>query len=372
MPLMMSAPVATAIPGVETLDQRLRRVVAAHFHPVWGTPYWLDRARQLRIDARRELRTIGDLDLLGEMTPLDLRRRPLLDYVPRRMHERLDQLVIAQTGGTTAGGGTWTAYHDDEFVEAFVLPFVAAAGALGFPPREQWLFIGPSGPHVIGKVVRHLAAALGSPEPFAVDFDPRWAKKLPDGSFARQRYLGHLIEQAMLVIERQDVGVLFTTPPVLEALAAVMSPAQRARLRAVHYGGLPISPREMRRFQTDLFPAAVHLSGYGNTLFGCAMELSTRPAREIDYFPFGNRLLFETVCDDGAATASGEPGQVRFTRLDETMLLVRLRERDHAVRIEPPPAGAPAEFVLPGLRNPRTPAAAATAATAEPIATGLY
>jgi len=350
----------------ETVENRLRRVVAVHFHPAWGTAYWLDRARSLGIDARRDLRTLEDLRLLGEMTPADLRRRPLLDYVPRRLHERLDQLVVAQTGGSTRGGGTWTAYREDEFVEAFVLPFLVAAGAVGFPPREQWLFVGPSGPHVIGKVIRHLAAAFGSPEPFAVDFDPRWAKKLPAQSFAHQRYLGHVIEQAMLVIDTQEVGVLFTTPPVLDAFARHMSPAQRARVRAVHYGGLPIAPEEMLRYQGEAFPSAIHLSGYGNTLFGCAMELSTSAGREIDYFPFGPRLLFETVCDDGSLAAAGDTGQVRFTRLDETMLLVRMRERDHALLLDAP-AAAPAEFVLPGLRNPRTPVDEAAQ-----LSTGLY
>ena len=352
--------------ATETVVERLRRVVELHFHPAWGTPYWLDRASAMGLDARRRIQTLDDLRLLGGMTPLDLRRRPLLDYIPRRLHGRLDQLVVAQTGGTTTGGGTWTAYREDEFVEAFVLPFVVAAGRVGFPPREQWLFVGPGGPHVIGKAVRHLAAALGSAEPFAVDFDPRWAKKLPEGSFARERYLGHVVEQAMCVIDSQDVGVLFTTPPVLAALAARMTEAQRARVRAVHYGGLPVSPAEMLRFQVETFPAAVHLSGYGNTLFGCAMELSASAGREINYFPFGPRLLFETFRDDGSPAAPGEVGQVCFTRLDETMLLVRVRERDHAALLHPPP-GAPCEFVLPGLHNPMTPAP-----DAAQVATGLY
>ena len=345
----------------ESFTQRLRRVVGVHFDPVWGTRFWLDRAAALGIDGLRHLHAPDDLALLGDMTPRDLQARPLLDYVPRKFHARLDQLIVAQTGGTTAGGGKWTAYRDEEFVEAFVLPFVVAAGQHQFPPGRQWLFIGPSGPHVIGKVVRHLATAFGSADPFAVDFDPRWAKKLPDDSFARQRYLGHVVEQAMAVIETQDVGVLFTTPPCLAALASLMTPAQRERIAAVHYGGLPVSRGQMKHFQADVFPRALHLSGYGNTLFGCCMELSATADREIDYFPFGQRLLFEV--DDPTGAAEGE---VRFTRLDETFLIVRMRERDVASLIDPP-AGAPPEFVLPGLRNPHPPAT-----LAGKIAMGLY
>jgi hypothetical protein len=345
----------------ETMTEHLCRVVSTHFDPVWGTPFWLDRAASLGIDGLRHLHAVDDLGLLGEMTPRDLQDRPLLDYVPRQFHSRLDQLIVAQTGGTTVGGGKWTAYREEEFVEAFVLPFVVAAARHKFPPGQQWLFVGPSGPHVLGKVVRHLATAFGSPEPFAVDFDPRWAKKLPDDSFARQRYLGHVVEQAMAIIEAQDVGVLFTTPPCLMALSSLMTDAQRERITAVHYGGIAITREQMRHFQVEVFPRAVHLSGYGNTLFGCCMELAVKADREIDYFPFGKRLQFQIDSRDD----SGE-GEVRFTRLDETFLIVGMRERDVASLIDPP-ADAPAEFVLPGLRNPRPPQS-----LAGKIAVGLY
>lgn len=342
------------------LTQRLRRVISIHFDPVWGSDFWLDRAAALGIDGLRHLHAIEDLHLLGEMTPDDLNARPLLDYVPRRYHNRLDQLVVAQTGGTVNGKGTWTAYRDDEFLEAFVLPFVVAASALEFPAGKQWLFVGPSGPHVIGKVVRHLAAAFGSADPFAVDFDPRWAKKLPPASFARQRYLGHVVDQAMAVISAQEVDVLFTTPPVLIALAGGMSVAQRERIRAVHYGGLVVTPQEMLHFQSEVFPNALHLSGYGNTLFGCCMELHATRGREIDYFPFGHRLLFEVDANDS------RPGAVRFTRLDETFLIVNMRERDVAHAIAPP-QHRPDDFELPGLRNPHPPAS-----LNDRIAVGIY
>jgi phenylacetate-coenzyme A ligase PaaK-like adenylate-forming protein len=264
-------------------------------------------------------------------------------------------LIVAQTGGTT-GPGAWTVYDRHDFFAAFVDPFVSAAGAVGFPHGEQWLFVGPSGPHVIGKVVKHLASAFGSAEPFAVDFDPRWARKLPEGSFGRQRYLAHVVDQAMSVVDAQDVGAVFTTPPVLRALARRMSDAQRDRIRAVHYGGLAITREEMREFQANAFPRALHLSGYGNTLFGCCLELSTELGREIDYFPHGDRLVLEVVDARGAPVPRGAPGAVRFTRLDRSMLIVRMRERDVAEPI-PCPAHAAPGFGLAGVRNPHTPVA---------------
>jgi hypothetical protein len=347
--------------GCQSVNDRLLRVIDVHFDPAHGTPFWLDRAAQLGIDPRRQVRTVEDLAIFGDLAADDLRHHPLLHYIPRRFHHRLDQVIIGQTAGTTSmaaagssapsAGGVWSAYLSDEFDEAFVLPFIEAAAHVGFPANEQWLFIGPTGPHIIGKVVRHLAAALGSLDPFSVDFDPRWVKKLPEQSMARRRYLEHVIEQAMGVIQTQPITVLFTTPPVLEALAAVMTAPQRRRIVGVHYGGLAISPEQLRRFQTDLFPSALHLSGYGNTLMGCCLELSTEPGRPLDYFPFGSRLVLEVVDERGATVPAGEVGRVRLTRLDESMLIIRLLERDYAAAIKPPP-GAPAEFRELGLRNP--------------------
>lgn len=352
------------IDGSPALRQRAEHVLNLHLHPTDGSPFWIERA-QSRGLYRGGDRTIDDLAALGTVTIEDLRRRPLMDYVPRALQSAPERLLIAQTGGTT-GGGTWTAYRNDEFREAFIDPFVAIASELNFPRRAGWLFVGPTGPHVIGMVVPHLARAFESATPFMVDFDPRWVKKLGEGSFARQRYLQHVIEQSMAIINSQDVSVLFTTPPVLRALAGSMTARQRAGIRAVHYGGLPVSPREMQEFQSELFSNAIHLSGYGNTLFGCALELEITAGREIDYFPHGNRLLLEVVDQSGAPLEVGGTGRVRFWRFDETNMILGLLERDMAELIACPP-DAPAGFSLPGLRNPHTPAAAVA-----PQAVGLY
>ena len=325
--------------------------IASHFDPDGGTPFWLERAAALGRNPRA-IRSLRDLDGLGGTTQADLLSRPLADFIPRRFHEHVHEFVIGQTGGTT-GPGAWTAYRADDFHVAFVEPFVVAAHHLGFPRRQPWLYVGPSGPHIIGKAMQHLARALESQDPFCVDFDPRWAKKLPPGSFAQDRYLRHVVEQAMQVIERQPIGVLFTTPPVLTRLVKEMSQEQRLRIRGVHYGGIALSPELLCEFQEQWLPEAVHLSGYGNTLFGCTLELNAKAARHIDYFPYGDRLILEVADEDGRPVSQGR-GRVRFTRLDESFLILRMLERDEA-EVVLPPADAPPGFARPGLRNPSPP-----------------
>lgn len=349
---------------------RLRRVLRVHFDPCGGSSYWLDRQRELGFDVVEEIREPADLRRLGVMQPSDLADRPLLDFVPRRLHATRHEWVVAQTGGTT-GKPVWTAYRWDEFADAFVRPFEVAAEHVGFPHGENWLYVGPSGPHVIGRAAAQLARCLGSPEPFTVDFDPRWAKKLPDGSFAQRRYLEHVIEQALDVMASQHVGVLFTTPKVLGQLARRMSPEHRKRIRGVHYGGMALGADELAEFQQRWFPKAVHLSGYGNTLFGCCLELNVSPGRPLDYFPFGSRLLLGVLdgdvgVDAARIAAPGHRGRLAFTRLDETVLLVNVVERDEAESLAPP-STAPVGFSLPGVRNP------APLATSTPQASvGLY
>ncbi len=335
-------------------DDRLRELIGLHFHPRHGSRYWLARQERLGLDVRDRVRRREDLWLLGP-TPLDdLRRQPLRDFVPRALHGELSRFVVGETAGT-GGAPRATTYRDDEFQEAFVTPFLEVAEWTGFPRGRPWLWVGPSGPHIIGKVVRELARQTGSMDPFSVDFDPRWAKRLAEGSLARQRYLDHVTEQALDVLAREEVGVLFITPPALAALERRMSDRQREAIRGVHYGGLSLSAERLNAFR-QAFPAAVHLAGYGNTLFGVVMEVEDGPRQALDYFPLGDRLHFEVVEETGAwpprACERGERGRVLFHRLDESCLLVGVVERDEALRVAHSPAAQALGATGDGLRDP--------------------
>jgi hypothetical protein len=347
-------------------DDRLRDVLALHFHPEHGSPYWLRRQQRLGWEVRDRVRALADLWLLGP-TPLDdLRRFPLLDFIPQQFYRELHRFVTGETAGTS-GEPRATAYRDDEFQAAFVTPFLRVARATGFPYGEPWLWVGPSGPHIIGKVVRELARQTGSMDPFSVDFDPRWAKSLAEGGLARQRYLEHVTVQALDVLQREDVGVLFITPPALAALARRMTDRQREAVRGIHYGGLSLTAEALNEFRTA-FPGAVHLAGYGNTLFGVVMEVADGPRQALDYFPLGDRVCFHVVAagepEGGAAPAwpppeqeRGRPGRVLFHRLDWSCLLVGVVERDEAERVAPSAAALALGGTADGLRNPRPPAA---------------
>jgi hypothetical protein len=340
-------------------DDRLRDVLELHLHPRHGSVYWLRRQADLGWDIRDRVRAVADLWRLGPVPADALRRLPVRDFVPQAFHGELHRFVTGETAGT-GGRPCATAYRDDEFEAAFVTPFLRVAEATGWPTGVSWLWVGPSGPHVIGKVVRELARRTGGIDPFSVDFDPRWAKKLADGSLARRRYLDHVTAQAIDVLDREEIAVLFTTPPALAALAERMTDQQREAIRGVHYGGMSLTGEAVNDFRAA-FPNAVHLAGYGNTLFGVLMELIDRPRIAMDYFPLGDRVVFEIVRESVAwppePAGFGERGRVLFHRLDESALLVNMVERDEAGRIPASVEAVALGSTADGLRDPRPPAA---------------
>ncbi|MCP4367415.1 MAG: hypothetical protein GY797_04760, partial [Deltaproteobacteria bacterium] len=325
-------------------DEWLQSVVSKHFDHDYGSQYWLDKEKELGIDAKKEIKTFDDLKIIGPMCEDDLRKYPIEHFIPKAFLNNKSDFILGETAGTT-GRPKVTAYLKKEFNAVFVDSFSFVAGKRGFPTGGNWLWIGPSGPHIIGKAVGPVANKMGSMDPFSIDFDPRWAKKMQPESIGSKRYLEHVLEQAMDIIEVQEIDVLYTTPPVLAALALRMSEQKRMAVKGVHYGGISIEKEVLKRFKDEGFPNAVHISGYGNTLFGLCLEIEASSAYDLDYFPLGHRMVVQVVeMDDGNVPSSGRlskivdygvEGQVVFHRLDESFFIPNMFERDKAVRIPP-------------------------------------
>lgn len=329
------------------LNERMQAVLAEHFDPTWGSPFWLERLSELGFDPVRDIRTVDELWRFGPTSLERMATHPIEHFIPQRYHKHLRNFVLAESGGTS-GPPKRTAYLQQEFEEAFVLPFVAAAQRVRFPRNVHWLFIGPSGPHIIGKAARACAAALGSMEPFTVDFDPRWVRKLPAGTMAHNRYLEHVAQQAEAVLLTQSIGVLFSTPPVLTALGQRLPRAVRMHIQGVHLGGLPSSPEFLHSLESEWFPNAVVLGGYGNSLAGVCPQVASSPNGLPDYAPHGDRLIVDVASDD-----DGPRGQVVFHRLDRSCFLPNVYERDWAERIELDATTIASGFGRAGLRDPR-------------------
>ena len=327
----------------------IAEIIATHFDPQAGTPYWLERERQLGLEARKEITCCESFHLFGPMDTEALRTRPLLDFIPRRFHHELPSMILAETGGTT-GPPIRRVYRPSEFTAAFVDSWERAADLRGFPRGANWLFVGPSGPHVIGQSARAMARRLGSCEPFSVDCDVRWIKRQTAGSLGFTLYLDHVLDQALNVIRTQSIEVLFITPPLLLALAGRMSGEERNRIRGIHLGGMALTAADSETIRGQLFPQAVVLPGYGNSLVGVLFEhtpplpgepptyVVDDPALWLQLVPWHPQAP-EQDPDLALTLRPGQRGRVVAHRLDPSFLLLNLVERDTACYVLPADRG---------------------------------
>jgi hypothetical protein len=311
-------------------------ILDLHFHQKDGSLYWLDLLKKKGLQ-RRDLHR-ENLHILGAMDVEALRCRPIHDFIPRPLHERMDEMILAETGGTT-GSPCRRVYLPEEFHSGFVQPWLQAVDRFHFPKNTTWLFIGPSGPHIIGQAARAFARSTGSLEPFAIDCDVRWVKQQQPGSMGQLLYMDHLIAQTMNIINQQKISVLFTTPPLLLELAEKMSKEKRNRIKGIHTGGMTQDVDTTRKLNVS-FENAVLLPGYGNSLFGVCFERQQRPDKPSTFSPHDPALdlrLIPLPKDESApprlteTVPEGERGRVMFHRFDQSFLLLNMLERDTAI-----------------------------------------
>src|SRR5882724_11626547 len=67
----------------QALDAWVREIVSWHFDPATGCPFWLDFAKGLDWDPRREIRSYDDLDRFPFFQDEWLRGGPMRRWVPR-------------------------------------------------------------------------------------------------------------------------------------------------------------------------------------------------------------------------------------------------------------------------------------------------
>lgn len=307
------------------------KIISLHADPESGSLYWIDFFRSSGIS----LEDAADNPLI--LPPMDaeiLRNSQIEHFIPKAILQKKQYLVTGETSGFS-GKPIMTAFNETEFDKGFVEPFIKKAEEINFPVRSKWLWAGPSGPHIIGKALRAILHKVEGIDPFSIDFDPRWYKCLPADSMSATRYLKHIENQIFAILTTQEVDVIFSTPPVIRMLMKKMSAEARNKIKGVHYGGIATDFEEYQKFN-NAFPNAVHLNGYGNSLFGVFIE-DHFDKDGIEYNIESDRVDLEliTLSDDGSRKVSiGETGQVMLSRYDETFLIINMLERDYAVKTE--------------------------------------
>jgi phenylacetate-coenzyme A ligase PaaK-like adenylate-forming protein len=318
-------------------DEFIRAAMDWHFSPATGSPYWLKRAESLEFDPRADVRSFEDLTLFPNVTN-ELRDVRAQDLIPRGYGPDPDVVGVFESGGTT--GAPKRIVMLREWRDRLIAWYVAHLQARGVPKNRNWLVLFPNGPHMVGETMKGQAAALGGLR-FTIDMDPRWVKKLIAAGRAEEAdaYAEHLIDEAAFVLS-QDIGVLASTPPLLERLARREELVElvREKVQAIEWAGAHMDADTRQLYRTEVFPGLELHGAYGSTMvLGGAVErkgLTDDDPCILD--PFSPYITFSVVDPaTGRKVAHGERGQVVMNHVSKSFLLPNNLERDMATRIRP-------------------------------------
>src|SRR5262245_53126267 len=336
---------ARAARAREALDAHAREIVAWHFDPATGCPFWLDYAKKLDFDPRREVKSFDDLSKFPPFEDEWLRGGPMQRWIPKGLAGK--PVFVFETGGTTGIPKTRVAFED------FRTDYELFSGTLPdeyFPKGSNWLMLGPSGPRRLRLSVEHLAQYRGG-ICFCVDLDPRWVIKLIKKGWSEHldAYKAHVIDQAVTILQAgHDIKCMFTTPHWLVALAlrleSMGTSIRKAGSTGIFSGGTEFTPQWNRFAHEELLDGAYMTPTYGNTLMGLAASGPTGPENnyKITYYAPQPRALIEVVNfdDPHKVVEYGQSGRVKLTTLTKEFFVPGFLERDEGER-EPPCAKYP-------------------------------
>jgi phenylacetate-coenzyme A ligase PaaK-like adenylate-forming protein len=330
------------------LDAWTREVVQWHFDPATGTPFWLERAKLLDFDPRRDIQVYADLDRFGFFEDEWLRGGPVRRWVPKAYASK--PICTFETGGSTGVPKSrinWMDFRIDYEQFSDTLPDQF------FPRGADWIMVGPSGPRRLRLAVEHLAQHRGG-ICFGLDLDPRWVIKLLKRSEYEEaeRYKQHVVEQALTLLKAHEIHCMFTTPKLLEAMAEKIS-LKKAGIQGIFCGGTEMTPQFHRFAREELLGPDIYFAPtYGNTLMGLATHKPFDAADNfaVIYYPPSPRAMIEVVDPENPSrvVAHSETGRVRLTTLTKEFFMPRFLERDECER-EPPCDRYPWD----GVRNVR-------------------
>ncbi|GLZ36592.1 phenazine antibiotic biosynthesis protein [Actinokineospora sp. NBRC 105648] len=318
----------------------LRAALRWHFSPATGSPFWLDRARELDFDPVEDITSFDDLTRFPNLANA-LREVPARDLVPRGYGASPGIVGIYDSGGTTGAPKRVALLND--WTDRMLDWSSAQLDRHGVPTGLNWLQVVPSGPHMVGETFTRQTIRRGG-LPFTVDVDPRWVKRLiAEGRSAEAgAYTDHLVDQLAHPLESQDIGALLLTPPVLERLARRedLVALVRKKVKAIMWVGTQMDADTRHLYRTEVFPDTVMVSGFGNTmLLGHTCE---RPGladgEPCVYDPFSPYMSFGVVDADTKRTVEyGERGRLVMHHVSKSMFLPNNLERDYGTRIRPLP-----------------------------------
>ena len=322
------------------LDAHTVEMMAWHFHPSTGSPFWLEYATSLPFNPLTEINCFDDLKKFPPFEDEWLRGGPVTRWIPQGLAGQ--PAYVFETGGTT---GTPKSRVNIRDFRTDYEEFSATLPEEHFPKGANWLMLGPSGPRRLRLSIEHRAQYRGGIS-FCIDLDPRWVIKLIQKGWMEhlEAYKEHCIDQAITILESgHDIRCMFTTPKLLEALALALekrgSTIRQAGITGIFSGGTEFTPQWTRFAVEELLDGAYMTPTYGNTLMGLAASRPVVPADgyTIAYYAPQPRAVIELVDfdDTNSVVPYGGTGRVKLTTLTKETFVPGFLERDEGERERP-------------------------------------
>ncbi|MGY1899826.1 AMP-binding protein [Nocardia gipuzkoensis] len=321
-------------------EQYLRAVLAWHFSEETGSPYWLRRARTLDFDPVADITTFADLRRFPNVID-EFRTVAVEDLIPRGL-EGADRVIagIFESGGTTGAPKRFVMFDRwMEFALGWDEHHYAGLGTV------NTLAVAPSGPHMFGEFAERRARRQHGVR-FTIDLDPRWIKQMiaRGDTDNTERYAEHVVDQVAQILTTQSVGILITTPPLLERIARREDLVEqiRRKIKFICWSGAHMNADTRDIFRQEIFPGIPLKGLYGSTtILGMSRERDEERPDGLPVFdPPSPYLAFDVVDPEtGDDVGYGERGQVVMHHLTKYALLPNNPERDLAMKVEAPKGG---------------------------------
>jgi len=316
-------------------DGWVREMMAWHFSPETGCPFWLEWKEGAGWDPRDRVQGVRDLALFGFFQDDWLRYTPLGKWIPHAYRGK--PYHVFETGGTTGMPKQRLNWNDFQTDYA---AFSEKLNPQGFPFGADWLHLGPTGPRRLRLAVEYLANIRGG-ACFHIDLDPRWVVRLKKQGQTGilDDYMDHLMEQAVVLLKHRPIRSMYATPRLLEALAERLS-LPGVGIVGVFCGGTSMSPQVTRFLVEEVLEGKVQFEPtYGNVLMGVAYAKPLEPEDEwsVVYYGPQPRAVLRVVdpADPTQDVDYGAWGRVLLSTMTREFFMPNMLERDEARRAPP-------------------------------------
>ncbi|WP_442506323.1 hypothetical protein SH528x_005161 [Novipirellula sp. SH528] len=330
----------------DQLNEHTLKTVHWHFSDETGSPFWLEKKRELNFDPLKDVKSFDDLKKFPLFEDEWLRGGPIRRWVPKGHAGK--PVYVFETGGTTGVPKSRMVIEDhwkDYELFSNTLP------EKYFPKGANWLMLGPSGPRRLRLAVEHLAQHRDG-ICFCIDLDPRWVVKLIKKGWMEhlEEYKKHCMDQAITILTAgHDVKCMFGTPKLIESLGEALEARgtsfQEIGISGIFSGGTEFTPQWTRFCVEELLGGPPEESGvymtptYGNTLMGlaCSKPITAADGYKISYYAPQPRAATEVVSFDdyNQVVGMGETGRVKLYTLTDEFFVPGFMERDEGEREAP-------------------------------------